>query len=110
MSCLVNFVFKAAPNKLIAGPKKGGGKQWAASHGGENRQAGPSRRRRAGPRPGRREARIPCAPRAPAAPGGAAEGADDRARPHPPCERLCAPGSRPRGGAALNRPSRSSGL
>ena len=80
MSCLVNFVFKAAPNKLIAGPKKGGGKQWAASHGGENRQAGPARRRRAGPRPGRREARIPCAPRAPAAPGGAAEGADDRAR------------------------------
>ena len=52
---------------------------------------------------------MPGAPRTPAVPGGAAEGADDCARPRPPREQLCAPGSLPRGGAALSRPSRLQG-
>lgn len=65
----------------------------------------------AAPRPARPQGGVvPWVPGAPAAPRGAAEGADDHARPRPPCELLSAPGARPGVGAALNRLSRSSEL
>lgn len=76
----LKFVFQLTPNKLIVGPQNkidgGGSSGQPATEGRIGRPVPP---RGAPPKPGRRAARVPCVPKAPAAMGGAAEGADDYA-------------------------------